>query len=131
MGSYALVVFFSKRRKKAFDYFLCHHKAGACCIVRLLRMYFQDINCTAFLDSDNLSDLDQLFDYVASDTQNLVVVCSKDIMMRPWCVGEIVTGMLHGVTTVKVSFSEFEEPCDEFIQQYDEHVDISVLSSRG
>ncbi len=58
--------------------------------MRLLRWYFQGVNYIAFLDGDNVSDVDWLSDVVWSDTENLVVVFSKDILMRPWRVGEIV-----------------------------------------
>ena len=44
-----------------------------------------------FIDSDDLKDLDKLFDYVGSDTANFLVIGSKEVLLRPCCVGEIVT----------------------------------------
>ena len=55
----------------------------ACCIVRLLRLYFQGVNYITFLDCDTVSDVDWLSDVVWNDTENLVVGYARDILMRP------------------------------------------------
>ena len=75
--------------------------------MRLLRLYSQGVSYIAFLDCDNLSDVDWLSDFVANDTRTLIVGFAKDMLMRPWCAGVIVTAMVLLVTTIKVVFREF------------------------
>jgi hypothetical protein len=42
----------------------------------------------AFLDSDNLKDLNLLTDHVR-DSDALVVVQSAELLQRPWCLLEV------------------------------------------
>merc|ERR1719442_179109 len=49
---------------KPYQYFLCHHKAGAGALARLLKITLQRKDVHVFLDSDNLTDLDDLFGHV-------------------------------------------------------------------
>jgi len=87
---------------------------------------------TVFLDSDNLLNLDKLFDYVGSQSDVLVVLSSSKILTRPWCMGELVTGMNHGVNTVKVIVPGFKAPDKDFIDNYKTYVpDIVCLAERG
>merc|ERR1719478_819234 len=82
------------RQTKQFEFFLCHHKASAAAHARLFKMLLTEhemISRDVFVDSDNLTHLDVLFDTLACDVQTLMVLGSKDVLRRPWCVGEIVT----------------------------------------
>ena len=45
---------------------------------------------TIFLDSDQLEELDLIFETVRSNTKNLVVLLTKMILTRPWCIGWLV-----------------------------------------
>lgn len=81
-------------------------------------MELQSASRTAFIDSDNLQDLNRLFDYVGLETETFVVLCSRDILKRPWCVGEIVTANNHYVESVKVVFADFTNPTQDFINHF-------------
>ena len=80
-----------------------------------------------FLDSDNLLDLRVLFGVVGNSTDTLVVLCSSDILSRPWCVGEMVTARLQGVDTFLVRLADFNWPSPEFLDNYAVHVE-GILS---
>ena len=43
---------------------------------------------------DNLKELDTLFDVVKSRVKHLIVLLTANTLRRPWCVGEIVTGLI-------------------------------------
>ena len=67
--------------RKSFGHFVCHHKAGAGCYARLLKLGLLaarggNKSRSVFIDCDDLRDLDKLFDYVKlSDL--FVVLCSR------------------------------------------------------
>eukprot|EP00971_Amphidinium_carterae_P136839 2711286-Amphidinium_carterae.1 len=63
-----------------------------------------------FLDSDNLDDLDYLFEYVRSATETLVAVCSGAIFTRPWCIGEMCNAHLKRVQTLLVTLPSCQLP---------------------
>jgi len=112
--------------RKPFPYFLCHHKEGGGAFCRLLKIRLKR-RCPGhgdvFLDADNLVDLSTLFDIVRERTDMLVVLCTRDILRRPWCVGEMTTARLRKVDTVLLIFPEFEWPSNTFIEDYVTHVE--------
>merc|ERR1712203_447316 len=114
------------RTKKPYRFFVCHHKAGAGCFARLMKMQLQDTKgvrgCRVFVDCDDLSNLDKLFDYVGSQTQTLIALCSKELLTRPWCVGELVTCKARSVEVLRVIFEDFAEPTQAFIDSYEQLV---------
>lgn len=120
---------------KRFNYFVCHHKAAAGSFARLLKMELcrtKAVSREVFIDTDNLVDLDGLFDVVACETEVLILVASEGVFLRPWCVGELVTAMERGVEGIRLLLPDFRQPDDEFIDDYQSYVgDLSVLSSRG
>jgi hypothetical protein len=120
---------------KRFNYFVCHHKAAAGSFARLLKMELyrtKAVTREVFIDTDNLVDLDGLFEVVASETEKLILVASEGVFLRPWCVGELVTAMERGVEGIRLMLPDFRHPDDEFIEHYQSYVgDLSVLSSRG
>eukprot|EP00811_Abedinium_folium_P034089 NODE_6_length_4697_cov_15.134354.p1 GENE.NODE_6_length_4697_cov_15.134354~~NODE_6_length_4697_cov_15.134354.p1 ORF type:complete len:1487 (+),score=268.77 NODE_6_length_4697_cov_15.134354:168-4628(+) len=119
---------------KTFEYFICHHKAGAGAFARLLKtnlLRSSRVKSQVFIDSDDLSDLDQLFDCVAYHTAVLVVLRTEQILSRPWCVGEITTAHQHGVTVVPVVFDGLPALPHNFIKEYEIYVpDLSCLHKR-
>jgi len=119
--------------RKPFDIFLCHHKAAAGCMARYINVEFSARNRHAFIDTDNLRDLGKLFDYVATQTQVLCVLCTKMILTRPWCAGEIATAVSSGVHIVKVLRSDYHEPEEVFIEDYEAQVggDLQCLMEVG
>ena len=60
--------------------------------------------------------------YVGNDTDTLVVICTSEILSRPWCVGEMTTARLHGVDTILVVLPDFTWPTEDFITLHASHV---------
>ena len=109
------------RLRKPFQFFLCHHKVGGGAFCRLLKVRLLShgqVTRSVFLDSDNLQDLSLLFGAVAEKTETLVVLCTREILHRPWCVGEMTTARLHNIDTILVMFPDFENPSRTFIDNY-------------
>jgi len=63
---------------------------------------------------------EKLFDYVGTQTEILVVLHSKELVLRPWCMGELVTAHLKqpGVKIASIYFPDHTAPDDELIQGY-------------
>jgi hypothetical protein len=122
-------------KAKRFQFFLCHHKAGAGAFARLLKLTLMGthgVRGEVFLDSDNLQDLSNLFSYVAKDTDAVVVLLSGDVLSRPWCVGEITAAHVNRVPIVPVMFPGVAFPSDDFIDNFRTHVpDITSLTKHG
>ena len=125
-----LWVYYLKSGKK-YEYFLCHHKVGGGAFARLLKMQLREhprLQREVFLDSDNLEDLSTLFATVAHQVGSLVVLCSAEVLSRPWCVGEMTTAHRHGVDVILILFPNFRWPTEEFVSNYATHVsDIECL----
>lgn len=68
-----------------------------------------------FLDSDDLHDLSTLFATVRHKVKILTVLCSREILLSDWCLGEITTASLYGVLAVPVHFPDFVPADDVFI----------------
>merc|ERR1719434_279094 len=114
------------RLRNPFQYFLCHHKEGGGAFCRLLKVRLlghELVKRDVFLDSDNLRDLSVLFSVVGNKTDTLVVLCTRDILKRPWCVGEMTTACVRNVDTILIIFPEFQPPSDAFIENYLSHVE--------
>jgi len=84
-----------------------------------------------FLDSDNLGDLATLFNVVKSDVKTLLVLCTREVFSRPWCLGELTTAFVSQVGTAPVHFSDFRVPSGEFISNIASLVDLSCLVESG
>eukprot|EP00931_Biecheleriopsis_adriatica_P044683 TRINITY_DN25583_c0_g1_i1.p1 TRINITY_DN25583_c0_g1~~TRINITY_DN25583_c0_g1_i1.p1 ORF type:complete len:569 (+),score=66.70 TRINITY_DN25583_c0_g1_i1:204-1709(+) len=129
--------FWSHKYKKPFSFFICHHKAGAGALARLLKLHLTELcskslryrHQTVFVDSDDLKNLEFLFDYVGSQSEHVVVLMSKELLLRPWCMGELVTAHLQQprLKIIPVLWPDFTRPDDDFISQYTSHVDCSCL----
>jgi len=117
-------------RRMRYTYFLTHHKAGASATARLLKMRLS-VHGSVFIDSDNLDDLDSLFSMVAHQTQLLVVLCTKEILHRAWCLGEIITAHANEVEVLPVHFPDYFAPEEDFIADVAEHVDMELLTEYG
>ncbi|CAJ1396523.1 unnamed protein product, partial [Effrenium voratum] len=93
--------------RKFYHIFLSHHKASAACLARWFKVCMTDeASLNIFLDSDDLN-LDLLFNTVTQNTRNLVVLLTKDALLRPWCVGEIVCAFNAGVNVVCMQCNDF------------------------
>eukprot|EP00971_Amphidinium_carterae_P216413 4295575-Amphidinium_carterae.1 len=132
--SYGIYVKFF-RRHKPFQFFLCHHKAGAGAYTRLLKMQLLEhpkVTSNVFVDSDNLDNLDRLFDYVGNDTGTLCCICSEQLFTRAWCVGEMCTAHLKKVRVVLVILPTAVLPNDFFIEEIEQRIaNMEVLTESG
>ncbi|CAK0794674.1 unnamed protein product [Prorocentrum cordatum] len=124
-----------RRRDKEFDFFLCHHKLAAGSCARLLKVQLCSRGGSrrrVFLDCDDLKDLETLFDTVANRVQVFVTLCTKELFLRPWCMGEVITAHHCKLQTVKLVFPDFTEPDEAYIFEYeDSSKDLSVLTGYG
>eukprot|EP00438_Fugacium_kawagutii_P021219 Skav201616 [mRNA] locus=scaffold152:1234360:1241265:+ [translate_table: standard] len=118
-GTFYYVVYSiaSKLRKK-YKFFLSHHRTASAGYARLLRMDLKKLGFDAFIDSDNLTDLSRLFDYISNDTQTFVLLASPQVLTRKWCMGELVVARLAQVDAVLLTFPDFEAPDKAFVQNY-------------
>jgi hypothetical protein len=132
---FGLCTHLRQRRQKPFGFFLCHHKAGAGSFARLLKMSLVQVprmRKKVFYDCDDLTELNVLFDIVGNQIDELVVLCSKDIMTRPWCVGEICTARASNVRVIRVIFPDFLQPDSESIDKIASRMpDFKILAQYG
>jgi len=99
-----------------FGIFLCHHKAGAGSLCRLIKILMsRHSKAKVFLDCDQLENLDFLFDVVRSSTKSIVVVLTPELLKRVWCAGEIATAYKNSITTVPLLCDGFR-PMGESLQ---------------
>jgi len=89
-------------------------------LARLLKIQIQSRGpaFSTFVDTDNLTDLAQLFGLVSHQVQTLVVLASSEILRRKWCVGEMATAHMQKVDTVLVVLPGFVKPATSFIDNY-------------
>ena len=107
MGRYADTVLSAlTQKRKKYAAFLTHHKRDAAAIAGALR---NDVCAKLdldpsyiFLDSENLRDLRGLRDAVRS-TLVLVVLLTKDVFTRPWCLVEIYTAIETQIPIISVN----------------------------
>ena len=105
------------RRKTAFSIFFCHHKGGAGSLCRLMKIWIaKHSNVLVFLDSDQATDLDLIFDTIRAKTANLVPVLTQEGLRRIWCAGEIVTAYKNSVKVLPLI-------CDDFVHFTDHQVE--------
>jgi len=75
------------------------------------------LHVPVFLDSEDLSDLEELEEHVRRST-NLVLLLTKDVLTRPWVLVEIVTAIETEVRVVPVEVNKkgagFTFPDEEF-----------------
>lgn len=107
MASWA--VYRRLRPSETYGLFLCHHKYGAGALSRFIKMKTLFYSSTpVFLDSDNLSDLDALFEIIRGQTKSLVLVMTPQLLHRPWCAGEIATAFANQIRTLPLLCDDFQ-----------------------
>mmetsp|Transcript_3026 Transcript_3026/g.6626 ORF Transcript_3026/g.6626 Transcript_3026/m.6626 type:complete len:694 (-) Transcript_3026:35-2116(-) len=100
-----------------YPYFICHHKADAAAQARYLQLLFvQRTRQTCFIDSDHLTNLEELFDVVRCRCGELCVYLTADTLRRPWCAGEItIAWQVHGKVT-SIFHPSFTQPEDDSLE---------------
>lgn len=106
--AFTVVAFIHLRRRltteKPYKVFLTHHKGAAGSLARFIKLILSKHSSDrVFLDSDELQDLDSLFECVRSHTTYLVPLLTPAVMTRPWCVGELTTAFLNRVPILPIS----------------------------
>ena len=86
---------------RRFSCFLSHYKKEAGSDAR----YLHDILTTVlghevFLDSNNLSDLRHLFHNGVHISDCVVLLATKDVLTRPWCLLEMHQAVSHGIPII-------------------------------
>ncbi|CAJ1365250.1 unnamed protein product [Effrenium voratum] len=121
--------------RKLYHIFLSHHKAGAASLARWYKTcMMNEASVSIFLDSDDLLSLDSLFDTIAHKTGNLVVLLTRDILFRPWCVGEVVCAVKSGIHIVAVACNDFVPPKCNMLEELEEAwtpSEKNLLASHG
>ena len=85
-----------------------------------------------FIDSDNLTDLTQLFTIVSQDVQTLVIVASPGVLTRKWCIGEMVAARLKNVDAVLLYLPSFALPDQHFLNSFEGLIPgVQELASYG
>ena len=83
--------------------FLSHHKLACAMEARFLKTELERVlGAEVFLDSDDLKDLRKLGEHVV-DSDVLVLLQSAEVLLRPWCVYELVTAIKADVPIVAVT----------------------------
>merc|ERR1712050_257281 len=71
-------------------------------------------------------------EYVGKQSENLVILCSKEIFMRPWCCGEMFFAMENEISTMRTVFPDFTQLDEDLVANYGEHVPtLAQLSQYG
>jgi len=95
--------------------FLCHHKDGSGSLARFMKnTVLADTRFAGpvFLDSDQLEEVDLIFDIIRTLAKNFVLLGSKMVLTRPWCAGEIATACANKIPHVTITCEDFEWPDD-------------------
>merc|ERR1740121_706267 len=102
---------------KAYGIFITHHKGGAGLLARLIKMYVEaSTSAGIFLDVDELENLDNLFFTVRSNTENVWILLTEEVLSRFWCAVEIVTADMNHVPLSVLQVSPKFNVGDEFLQ---------------
>jgi hypothetical protein len=129
LGVSIMAVYNHFRPTPQYSYFICHHKEDAQAQARLLKvMLVAKTGQTVFIDSDDLRELDLLFDIVKVSVKHLVVYLTRDTLRRPWCAGEIVTAWAWRKHMTAVVTSGFVPPSEEELADLDDFLDLSSCS---
>jgi len=101
-----------------FSSFICHHKAEAAAQARYLQTLIvsRSRGATCFLDSDNLTNLQDLFDIVRCRCGRLIVYLTADTLRRPWCAGEITMAFQTHKNVSAIYHSSFASPTMQEIE---------------
>ena len=89
--------------EKSYACFLSHYKMEAASDARLLHdMLAKMLRYPVFLDSSNLTDLRQLITNGVADSDVMLVLGTKGVFTRPWCLLEIMHSARLKVPTIIV-----------------------------
>lgn len=107
-------LYFRFRPTPYYHRFICHHKADAAAQARYLKILLHmRTSQKVFIYSDDLSDLDTLFDTVRMHVGELLAFLTRKTLTRPWCAGEVATAFRANVKVLCVYGSGFVPPSQD------------------
>ncbi|CAK0864255.1 unnamed protein product [Prorocentrum cordatum] len=107
-----------------YPFFICHHRVGAQAQARLLKMMLTSKTGRLVLtDTDDLTELDSLFDTVKTQVHHL-----RGTLSRPWCAGEIVTAFMWRKQITAVVTDSFVPPNEKAYADMAKYLDLSSCS---
>ena len=112
--------------EKSYACFLSHYKMEAASDARLMHdMLAKMLRYPVFLDSSNLTDLRQLITDGVADSDVMLVLGTKGLFTRPWCLLEIVHSARLKVPTiiVEIKNSGFDA---EASQRYSDNIEETM-----
>ena len=102
----------SQPAKKPYVAFISHMKGEAAMEARFLQTELErSLQRKVFLDSDDLRDLDQLRQHV-EESEVIVLIQSKSVLSRPFCLVELITAQEVGTPVVGVCLERHAFPYD-------------------
>ena len=116
--------------RKVYGVFLSHHKGAAAVLSRWFKLLFQaSTNILVFLDSDELDDLSLLFNVVAWETDNFVLLWTSQTVLRSWCAGEIASALERKINTIVVLCDQVPPLTDRFIEEVGSSWTVTEIKS--
>merc|ERR1719382_2184494 len=98
--------------EESYAAFLSHYKVESATEARWLQGQLEPKLCgRAFLDSDDLRDLGMLKQHVR-DSKCLVLLQTKSVLQRPWCILEMMTAITERIPIVGISITSGTSPYD-------------------
>merc|ERR1740121_2434647 len=80
---------------------------------------------SCFIDSDDLMDLDKLFDIVKTSLEHLAILLTREVLMRPWCAGEIATSTKKRIKMTCIHVPGFLPPTEDQLEDLANYLDLS------
>ncbi|CAE8598630.1 unnamed protein product [Polarella glacialis] len=121
LGAFAYTAYARFGEKGVFGTFLCHHKGGAGSLARFIKLIMErHSTAKVFYDSDEVENLDLIFDVVRNQTKMLLVLVTPEVQKRMWCAGEIVSAHSNNVRIVLFSCDGCEPLSDKMIDSIEE-----------
>ena len=81
--------------------FVSHYKCEAGSDARYLKDLLERMgNAPVYLDSNNLVNLTTLFDQGIDASDVVLLLCTKSVLMRPWCLLEVYEAHVRGIAVV-------------------------------
>ena len=109
---------------KEFACFISHHKASCAMEARFIKNELERLtDRRVFLDSDDLSDLNALVGHVRA-SECLVVLQTKEVFERPWCLVEVATALTARIPIVTVKVDNNYDFAQQ--GQFLEHLDTEL-----
>jgi len=106
--------------------FLSHYKMEAAADARFMHdMLRKMLHVPVFLDSSALNDLRELVKEGVHKSESLVLLATKGVLLRPWCLLELLEATRHNVPVVFVQMSNggFDfEAADKYLDNLEEEM---------